>query len=317
MERYIFSGSLTDSMHDMLMAMPDFEPLDILVSQLDRGSIAKNIQWKREGFCRFLFIDSGAYSIHTGNAHVTVDEYIDYLNSIDDDIDVFAQLDKIPGTFRVPKTPEDYKESARLSWENFLYMRERVKSPHKLMPVMHQGEDMQHLRMILEWKDKDGRQLDYVGLSPSNDRAQSDKDVYLRNCEDVIKASSNPNVKTHLYGMTSLDSLSKYHCYSADSISHRLIAGYCKVMSPHFGVISVSKRPRTSSVKSNLSFLETADEYNMKIFEKEVADCGLTMKQICEESSARVVFTMHTIQLLMRTKYKYSSDNVKRARKFF
>lgn len=304
-------------MHDMLVNMPDFEPLDILVSQLDRSSIQQNIQWRREGFCRFLFIDSGAYSVHTGNAKITADEYIDYINSIDDDIDVFAQLDKIPGTFRMPKSKQDYEESARLSWENYLYMRERVKSPHKLMPVFHFGESFDHLKKMLEWKDENGEPLDYVGISPANDASQQDKNVYLQNVADTIAASSNPNVKTHLYGMTSLDALAKYPCYSADSISHRLIAGYCKVLSPTFGVISVSRRPRTSSVKSNLSFLETADEYNLNILEKEVEACNLTMEQIVNESAARVVFTMHSMQQLLKTKYQYKPTNVKRTRKFF
>lgn len=317
MERYLFSGALTQEMHDLLLAMPDFEPLDILISQIDRSAIEKNIKWKQEGFCRFLFIDSGAYSVHTGNAKITADEYIDYINSIDEYVDVFAQLDKIPGTFRMPKSKEDYVESARLSWENFLYMRGKVKSPEKIMPVMHFGESFDHLKMMLEWKDEDGKGLDYLGLSPANDSAQRDKDQYLLNCADIIKASSNPNVKTHLYGMTSLQSLSKYPCYSADSISHRLIAGYCKVMSPTFGVVSVSKRHRTSTVKSNWSFLELADEYNINILKKEVEECNLTLEQIQESSAARVVFTMHSIQKLLREKYRYQDTNVKRARKFF
>jgi len=316
-ERYYFSGSLTDEMHDLLLNMPDFEPIDILISQLDRKAIERNIEWKHQGFCKTLFIDSGAYSVHTGNAKITPDEYIEYINSISEDVDVFAQLDKIPGTFRVPKSPEDYVESARLSWENFLYMRSKLKEPEKLMPVMHAGESFDHLKMMLEWRDENGKQLEWIGLSPANDSSQQTKDVYLRNCEDIIRASSNPTVKTHLYGMTSLDSLSKYHCYSADSISHRLIAGYCKVMSPTFGVVSVSKRHRTSAVKSNYSFLETADDYNLNILRKEVEECNLTMDQICEKSAARVVFTMHTIQKLMRTKYKYSSGNIKRAKRFF
>lgn len=297
--------------------MPDFEPLDILVSQLDKNSIEKTIQWKKEGFCRWLFVDSGAYSVHTGKANITTEGYADYINSIDEYVDVFAQLDTIPGTFRMPKSPEDYVKSAEASWENFLYMRTLVKSPNKCMPVHHMGEDLQFLSRMLEWRDEDGHALDYIGLSPANDSAQRDKDIYLRNCEDVIAASSNPDAKTHLYGMTSLQSLSKYRCYSADSISHRLISGYCKVMSPTFGVVSVSKRPRTSSVKSNLSFLETADDYNLDILKKEVEACNLTMDQIMNEAAARVVFTMHTIQLLLRTKYKYSDQNVKRTRKFF
>lgn len=318
MDKYVFSGSLTNEMHDMLLAMPNFEPLDILISQLDRSAITKAIQWKHEGFCRWLFIDSGAFSVHTGNAKITVDEYIDYLNSIDDDIDVFAQLDKIPGTFGQPKSKEDYIESARLSWENYLYMYKRVKSPHKLMPVFHFGENFDALRNMLEWSDPEtGYRLDYVGISPANDASQADKNAYLMNVSDVIKKSSNPNVKTHLYGMTSLDALSKYPCYSADSISHRLIAGYCKVLSTNFGVISVSKRQRTSSTKSNMSFVDLADDYNMKKLTEEVEALGFTLEQIQESSSARVVMTMHNIQKLIKTKYAYKEDRVKRPRKLF
>lgn len=329
MEKYVFSGSLTNEMHDRLLAMPDFEPLDILVSQIDRGSITKSIQWKHEGFCRWLFIDSGAFSIHTGNAKFPdknikdptfrdwEDNYIAYLNSIDDDIDVFAQLDTIPGKFQQPKTPEDYVESAKKSWENYLYMRSKVKSPNKCMPVFHFGEDFQVLRDMLEWRDEDGEKLGYVGASPANDASQEDKDQYLKEVAKTIAASSNPDIKVHLYGMTSLPSLSKYPCYSADSISHRLIAAYNKILSVNFGVISISKRPRSCSVKSNLSFIETADEYNLGILKKEVEAMGYTLEELQESSAMRVVFNMHSIQKLIKTKYAYKPDRVKKQKSLF
>lgn len=317
MEKYVFSGSLTQEMHDILQGMPDFEPLDILITQLDRSAIKKTIEWKKEGFCRWLFIDSGAFSVHTGKANTTVDEYLEYLNSIDEYIDVCAQLDTIPGRFGEAKSKEDYEESARLSWENFLYMRTKMKSPHKLMPVFHFGEDFSALKNMLEWTDEDGNHLDYVGISPANDASQEDKNAYLQNVADVIKASCNPNVKTHLYGMTSLDALSKYPCYSADSISHRLIAGYAKVLSVHFGVISVSKNSRTSKVKSNMSFIETADDYNLKKLTDEIEALGFTLEQIQESSSHRVAMTMHNIQKLIKTKYAYKETNVKRPKKLF
>lgn len=317
MEKYVFSGSLTDSMHDMLLELPNFEPLDILISQLDRSAIKKAIQWKQDGFCRWLFIDSGAFSIHTGNAHTTVDEYIDYINSIDEYVDVFAQLDTIPGKFGQPKSKQDYIESARKSWENYLYMRARVKSPQKLMPVFHFGEDTSALINMLEWKDESGNHLDYIGLSPANDAAVKDKNIYLNEMNYIISKSSNPNVKTHLYGYTSLEGLSKIKCYSADSISHRLIAGYAKVLSTNFGVISVSKRSRTSSTKSNMSFIELADEHNLNVLKKEIEDLGLTLEQIQDDSSARVVMTMHNIQKLMNGQLKYRADNVKKVRRLF
>lgn len=317
MEKYVFSGSLTDSMHDLLLKMPDFEPLDILVSQLDRSGVKKAIVWKREGFCRWLFIDSGAFSIHTGNANTTVDEYIEYVNSIDDDIDVFAQLDTIPGKFQKPKSAEDYQESAKRSWDNFLYMRSRVKSPDKLMPVFHYGEDMDALRNMLEWKDENGHQLTYIGISPANDVNQQSKNSYLQSVADIIAKSSNPNVKTHLYGMTSLDSLSKYPCYSADSISHRLISGYAKILSQHFGIISVSKKVRTSTTKSNLSFLDTCDEYNLNVLKSEMAGLGFTLEEVQDSSAVRTVVTMHNIQKMIKTRYAYKPSNVTRPNRLF
>lgn len=317
MEKYVFSGSLTDEMHDMLLKMPEFEPLDILITQLDRSAIKKAIEWKKDGFCRWLFIDSGAFSVHTGKANTTVDEYLDYLNSIDEYIDVCAQLDTIPGTFGQPKSKEDYEESARKSWDNFLYMRTKMKSPDKLMPVFHFGEDFSALENMLTWRDENGDLLDYIGISPANDASQEDKNAYLQNVADVIASSVNPHVKTHLYGMTSLDALSKYPCYSADSISHRLIAGYAKILSAEFGIISVSKKSRTTKSKSNMSFVETADEYNMKKLTDEIESLGFTLEQIEESSSARVVMTMHNIQKLIKTKYAYHPKNVRRQRKLF
>lgn len=317
MDKYVFSGSMTDKMHDMLLAMPDFEPLDILISQLDRSAIKKAIEWKKDGFIGWLFIDSGAFSIHTGNAHTTVDEYIDYINSIDEHVDVFAQLDTIPGQFQKPKSPEDYVESAKKSWDNFLYMRERVKSPHKLMPVFHYGEDMSVLGNMLSWRDSEGRLLDYVGISPANDVDQRAKNVYLKEVAEYIANSPNPNVKTHLYGMTSLDALSKYPCYSADSISHRLISGYAKILSVNFGIISVSKRSRTVSSKSNMSFVDTADEYNLSVLKKEIESLGFTLEEIQESSAARVVMTMHNIQKSIKTRYKYNPDRTVKVKKLF
>lgn len=317
MEKYVFSGSLTDEMHDMLLNMPGFEPLDILITQLDRSAIKKTIEWKKQGFCRWLFIDSGAFSVHTGKANTTADEYIEYINSIDEFVDVCAQLDTIPGKFGQPKSKRDYEESAKKSWDNFLYMRSKVKSPHKVMPVFHFGEDFSALQNMLDWVDENGNHLDYIGISPANDASQEDKNAYLQNVADVIKASCNPSVRTHLYGMTSLDALSKYPCYSADSISHRLISGYAKVLSVNFGVISVSKKSRTSKTKSNMSFVETADEYNMKKLTDEIEALGFTLEQIQESSSARVAMTMHNIQKLIKTKYQYRETNIKRSRKLF
>lgn len=44
-----------------------------------------------------LFIDSGAFTAFTQKKVVDVDDYIEFINSIDDQVYIFAQVDKIPG----------------------------------------------------------------------------------------------------------------------------------------------------------------------------------------------------------------------------
>ena len=126
-----------------------------------------------KGVVKSLFIDSGAYSVHSqGFEKVSkgrfntfeemVDEYIHYVNGLDDKIIAVAQFDHIPGVFKQPKKPEDYVESAKLSWDNFLYMYPKMKSPEKLIAVFHQGESFEHLGKMLEWKDDQGQTLSQV-----------------------------------------------------------------------------------------------------------------------------------------------------------
>ena len=329
--RYVFSGSLTMRMHDMLLDMRDFEPLNILVAQEDRSGLNQAIKWKHEGFCQWLFCDSGAYSVHTGKLHVTQDEYVEFINSISDEIDVFAQLDTIPGKFKQPKSPEDYVKSAEDSWANFLHMRESVKDKHKVMPVFHFGEDTKYLKRMLEFRDEAGDQLDYIGLSPANDASVQARMLYLKDMYDIIRESPNPNVKTHVYGFTSLNAMSKFPCYSADSISHRLISGYNKILTQNFGIISVTRQPRSVKNKSNLSFLETADAYNLNLLRSEFKDFGIDLDfakkygfeggdildWIPDDNNIRVAFTMKTIQKLIQTTYKYKPANLVSQKKLF
>lgn len=329
--RYVFSGSLTDRMHDMLLDTTDYKPFDALVSQLDRSSAKKFLQWKKEGFIRWLFIDSGAFSVHTGKADTTQEEYIEYINSIIDDVDVFAQLDTIPGKFGQPKSENDYIESAENSWENFLHMRNSVKDKYKVMPVYHFGEDTKYLKRMLDYVDEDGDKLDYIGLSPANDASISARKLYLKDMYDIIKHSSNPNVKTHVYGFTSLDAMSKFPCYSADSISHRLIAGYNKIYTQNFGIISTSDSTRSTKNKSSLSFKLTFDEYNKNVLRKELESIGINkefgkkygfqgddpLDWLGTDSSIRTVVCMKTIQILSETTYKYNESNLITQKKLF
>lgn len=310
--RYFFSGSLTRTMIEALAKTPGYQPIDVLVSQLDRSSIHQMIKFQDEGLINKLFIDSGAYSVHTGKAKLNLDEYIEFLNDNDDRIALCAQVDTIPGTFGKAKCAEDYVQSAKSSWDNYLYMREKLQSPEKLIPVYHYGESVEALNRMLDYTDNIGNHIPVLGLSPANDVHQSAKNVYLREMYDVIAKSHNPNVKTHLFGMTSLDALRQFPCYSADSVSHRLQSAYGKVIHPKFGTITVSRASRQIKNKSQMNFFDIADDASIAELEQYVGNLGLTLDQIQDDNVARVVVCMYTI---MQAVNEINAVGVKPARR--
>lgn len=325
-QKYVFSGGITRQQADYLKNAPQFEPMNVLVTQLDRNSIDKMLEYMDEGIVQSLFIDSGAYSVHSqGFEKVSkgrfatfndmVDEYIEYVNSMDDKIIAVAQFDHIPGVFKQAKTPQDYVESAELSWENFQYMYPKMKSPEKLIAVFHQGERFEHLGRMLDWKDPNGKPLSYVGISPSNDRSVGEKDVYLKEVYDYIAHSSNPNVKTHLFGYTSLPGLPKFPWYTADSVSHRLRAGYAKLYTIKWGTISLSST-RESRNKGDKMFLEAADPETVREFTELVESYNMTIDDVLNDSSARTAVDILQIQQYCREN-PYKPINLKKQKKLF
>lgn len=315
-QRYIFSGSYVEQMVTYLLRLKDeglFDPIDALVSQLDRSGVAKALEYMDRGMIKSLFIDSGAYSEHSQGIKIDVDEYINYVNGLDDKIIAVAQVDHIPGVFKQPKKPEDYIESAELSWKNFQYMYPKMKSPEKLIAVFHQGESFEHLKRMLEWVDDNGNKLSYIGISPSNDRPVQEKDIYLKEVYQFIAASSNPNVHTHLFGYTSLPGLPKFPWYTCDSVSHRLRAAYNKIYTNKWGTISLSST-RSAKSKADQLFTEVCDEKTLAEFKEFVASYGFTIEQLMEESSARTALDMCEVQHYVKS-HPYKPENSVKVRR--
>lgn len=314
MERYVFSGSMGDRAHDLLAAKSDFEPIDFLVTQLDRSGVTKAIKWKREGFIKWIMIDSGAFSVWTGKASTTIDEYIEYVNSIQEDIDYFAELDSIPGTPGKPNNPEDYVKSAEDSWNTYLYMREHVVCPDKIIPIFHYGEPFEALDRILNWKDENGNYIDYIGIGgTARGVSQKLKHEYFTKIFAHIKSSPNPDVKVHLYGATSLDIIFKYPCYSADSVSHLMTAAYCEVYSYRLkSNICVSNRKSTSK-----HFELVCGEEDLATLKSELEDFGITYEEAQEDSTARTAFTMYNIQKVVKDHEGIPIKPIRTAKKLF
>lgn len=115
-----------------------------------------------------LFMDSGAYPASKKNTDLDIDRYIDYVNEVGHHLDAIAQLDYIP-RIQDGSPAEQVEKSARLTWERFLYMWERTKPElrSKLIYIIHAEDTEPLLRRALEWRDKDGKGIEYIGLGLS------------------------------------------------------------------------------------------------------------------------------------------------------
>ena len=193
-----------------------------LMSQLnDRNLIPRWVRFQREEYADAkVFIDSGAYSAYTKGKEVDVDAYIDYLNNYGDALTIMAQVDFIPGKSNVEQDPEIYTKAPAFSWENYLYMHQRLKPElrDKLIPVFHQGEDFKWLLNMINWVDPEtGKHMPYIGISPHTEVASENRLKFCKQVFHVIRQSENPQVKTHGFGMTALHLLKWIPFTSVDS----------------------------------------------------------------------------------------------------
>lgn len=281
-----------------------------LASQLlDRNVISDWIYGRSKGLCKgHLFIDSGAYSAHTQNTVLDVDEYIEYVNSIDEDVHILAQVDKIPGEFHKKKTRQQLLEAPELSWKNYLYMRPRLNSPDKLLPIFHQGEELKWLENILN-ADFDGKPIPYIGISPANDKLIGEKEIFIDKCFNIIDKSPNPKVCTHAFGMTTLRVLEDYPFTSADSTTW-IICGANGGIFSKYGVIILSDGITYSP--AHLCKMARGVQEEIKRY---VEQFGYTIEELAADYKKRVIFNAEYL-LRWCKDYKCNRSSVTRTSLF-
>ncbi len=252
-----------------------------------------------------LFIDSGAFTAHTKDLEIDSDSYINFLNEIDDNITIAAQVDKIPGVRGIEPTFKQREEAPKQSWENYLYMKDKLKSRDKLLPVFHQGEDFKWLTNMLNYTHKDGKPIKYIGLSPSKSISSRYWAPWFSQVFKIIKSSPNPNVCTHAFGCTFLDLLEEFPLTSSDSTTWLKNAAYGKIMI-NKKVYFVS--PRT--IKNPDHFLNQSVETQDKIISK-VSSYGFKMEDVLNDDTGEIRQMVNLAYLKdWCSNYKYKGNKV-------
>lgn len=231
-----------------------------------------------------LFIDSGAFSAWTKGKAIDVDEYIAWINERADFIDLYGQVDVIPGDRVKGHTQEQVEEAARATWENYLYMRPKMKNPDGLLYTFHVGEPYNYLKEALEWTDEDGKHIPYIALGGMVGKPTPVKKAFLDSCFKIIEKSSNPKVKVHAFGMTSFPLLEQYPITSADSTSWIMTGANGSIMTD-VGIIAVSDQ--MARLPEHYSHLP---KHLQKAFEESIAEYGFTLDELRHSRDNRIMF---------------------------
>ena len=250
-----------------------------------------------------LFIDSGAFTAWTKGKQINVDEYINFINQRADFIYLYGQIDFIPGN-RVGGiiTSEMVREAAEKTWQNYLYMRPKMRNPYGLLYTFHVGEPFEYLKQALEWKDENGDYIPYMALGGMVGKSKDTRDAFLEKCFNIIKKSSNPNIKIHAFGMTDFDLLEKYPITSADSTSW-IMTGATGMIKTDFGNIIVS-----DFQKNDPSHYSHLPKQAQKIINEEIKEFGFTLDDLKESRDNRIIlnakYMMKKASNLIQKEYK-------------
>lgn len=228
-----------------------------------------------------FFLDSGAFSAWSRGSVIDLDEYIEFIRGNIEFIDVYANLDCIPGTPGKVATPAQRDQAAQQSWDNYQYMKNAGLDP---LPVYHYGEDLQWLFRMID----DG--ATYIGIGGLVGIPSRLRRLWLdRVFTEITDSKGMPTIRTHGFGMTSIPLVFRYPWYSVDSSSWIKVtqSGNLYIPANEEGrfvfdrtpsVVSVSDRsPNTMKIgKHSNSF---GDQY-MELMLKWLDECGVTYEEV-------------------------------------
>lgn len=156
-------------------------------------------------------LDSGAFSSWTKGKEINIDQYIDFIKSVQDCVDFYICLDVIGDPIGTLK--------------NQNYMESKGLNP---MPVFHRNEDYSFLQALIT-------KYDYIGLGGmASGVGIMDIQNHLDRCFELICNQPNrlPKVKVHGFGLTAMELMLRYPWYSVDSSSWALTGAFGSIIIP-------------------------------------------------------------------------------------
>jgi hypothetical protein len=140
--------------------------------------------------------------------------------------------------------------------------------------------------------------MEYIGLSPSNDKGLPSKIRWLDNCMPHVTDSDGfPIIKFHGFAATSIRMILRFPWFSVDSASWVILGGYGKVWVPRWSlgkwdflktpyVIVISDREDTIRGEPAQHFYSMT-RMERAVIEKYFNDQGFTLEQVQTDHAVR------------------------------
>lgn len=222
---FYFAGSSPKNVIDIMLK----NDANLLRSYLnDKADIKRFIEAKKNGdWHGKLLIDNGAFTVHRQGGTLDIDKYIEYINENDEYCDYFIALDEIPGKWGQERTREEILHAPLQTWENYLYMIEKVNKPEKLLPVFHQGDDFKWLEKILTHPTPK-----YICISGNKELTNKRREAFYKQCYEYINRL-NPNIKVHCLGSATMSNVEKFPFTSMDSTTYIMTGVNGNILMPN------------------------------------------------------------------------------------
>ena len=161
----------------------------------------------------------------------------------------------------------------------------------EIIHVFHQGDDFKWLiKMLKECKS--------IGISPNNDETTESKDRWLMECFKLVK-EINPDIKTHAFGVTSEELLTKFPYTTADSSSWALTSAFGAILTP-LGRFIVSEES-----KSKIGHIINEPEQIRNELKKYLEKFGFSLESVMKKYKYRnIVNIFHFLDLEKRINEK-------------
>ena len=195
---YYYAGTRTKYAED---ALTEYGYCRLMSYVNEKGAIQRHCKAGRP-----VFVDSGAFSAMTRGIEINVDDYIEWLNEYSANMEKFCCFD------RIGITEDEFEDCAKATWENYLYMHDKLKEPHKLVYCFHFGEPIEYLHKALEFGCK------HIALGGVAKRKRGERKIFFESLKDEF--SEHPDVSVHAFGVSDITLLKEYqYITGADSTS--------------------------------------------------------------------------------------------------